>query len=70
MKRWYKQQAELLFEHSDDDNKEYLVGVYIPAFDPELGSAQSLESAIKDFTENGIVIKGRNVKDLVEMFKP
>ena len=70
MTRCYVQQEELLFEHSNDDHKEYLVGVYIPAFDPELGSVQSLESAIKDFTENGIVIKGRNVKDLVEMFKP
>jgi hypothetical protein len=66
--RWYHQSAELLFEHNDDDNKEYLVGVYIPAFDPELGSVQALEQSLQEFEKKGKVIKDRDLESVIKLF--
>lgn len=68
-KRW-TQPAELLFEHSEDDGKDYVIGVYIPAFDHELGSTEAYDSAIAEWINKGTVINGRTLKDFIELAKP
>jgi hypothetical protein len=70
VKRWYHQNAEILFEHNEDDGRDYIVGIYIPAFDPELGSVQAFEGALRDFRKKGIIIDGRQIADLLKNFTP
>ena len=68
-KRW-TQPAELLFEHSEDDGKDYVIGVYIPAFDSELGSTFLYDAAIDAWINKGIVIKGRSLDDFTKLARP
>ena len=51
--KWWYQPAEILFEWNEDDGKDYIVGIYVPAFDTE---AQS-ESVYKEFERSGKILK-------------
>jgi hypothetical protein len=60
-KRFYHH-AYVLLEWSGDDNRPYIVGVYIPAFmsaaiNPETGK-DTAEEAAQDWVDTGIVESG------------